>query len=103
MLTLAKDKSTDYRIVVSESAPVSDLHAAGELAGFLREISGAVFPVVISLSAGGQGDPRRPFQPHGKISPAQGAAPGDRLSLRLSDGSLECRVEERIGVPDGRK
>ncbi len=46
MLTLAKDKNTDYRIVVSESAPVSDLHAAGELAGFLREISGAVFPVV---------------------------------------------------------
>ena len=37
------------------------------------------------------------------LTSAQGAAPGDRLSLRLSDGSLECRVEERIGVPDGRK
>ena len=37
------------------------------------------------------------------LTSAQGSAPGDRLSLRLSDGSLECRVEERIGVPDGRK
>ena len=37
------------------------------------------------------------------LTSARGAAPGDRLSLRLTDGRLECRVEERIGVPDGGK
>ncbi|MDD6261709.1 MAG: hypothetical protein PUA83_01300 [Clostridiales bacterium] len=38
MITLAKDQSTDYRIVVAESAQVSDLHAAEELANFLHGI-----------------------------------------------------------------
>lgn len=37
-ITLAKDQSTDYRIVVAESAQVSDLHAAEELANFLHGI-----------------------------------------------------------------
>lgn len=46
MIALAKDQNTDYRIVVAESAPVSNLHAAEKLANFLHEISGAVFPIV---------------------------------------------------------
>jgi len=46
-LIAAKDKKTEYVILVDEKASVSEQHAARELASFLFQISGAVFPVTV--------------------------------------------------------
>ena len=46
MLTLAKNKKTDYRIVIAKNPAPSVFHAAEELRRFLGEISGANFPIV---------------------------------------------------------
>jgi hypothetical protein len=45
-LTLAKDGETAYRIVVSADAIEPERHAAAELAFFLKQITGADFPIV---------------------------------------------------------
>ena len=45
-LTLARDGQTRYQVVVANRANVRHRHAAGELARFLGEITGAQFPVV---------------------------------------------------------
>ena len=45
-LVLAKGGHTTYRIVVSEKADVSTKAVAADMAAILKEITGAVFPVV---------------------------------------------------------
>ncbi len=45
MLTLAKDKMTDYRIVKSAQGGEAVAYAAQELAHFLKQITGAEFPI----------------------------------------------------------
>lgn len=44
-LTLAERGQTDFIIVIAEDASPSTLHGAAELQHYLREITGAVFPV----------------------------------------------------------
>lgn len=46
MLVLAENGVTEYRVVVAESASLSEKHAAEELAHFLGEIAGSSFPIV---------------------------------------------------------
>lgn len=50
-LVLAKEGETPYRIVVGASASESETHAAEELQHFLKEISGADFPLIIDQEA----------------------------------------------------
>ena len=50
-LALAKGGSTTYRIVVSEKADVSTKAVAEDMAAILKEITGAVFPVVADTEA----------------------------------------------------
>ena len=45
-LVLARDGRTDYQIVTHDRATAPQRHAAQELASFLKQISGADFPVV---------------------------------------------------------
>lgn len=45
-LNLARNGATDYRIVIPAASSRGERAAADELAGFLREISGATFPIV---------------------------------------------------------
>jgi hypothetical protein len=45
-ITLARNGVSDYRIVISSSAPELEKHAAEELQVFLREISGARLPII---------------------------------------------------------
>ena len=45
MLTLAKNRKTDYRIVIRKSPAPSVFHAAEELKHFLGEMTGADFPI----------------------------------------------------------
>lgn len=44
-LFLTQDGRTDYHIELPETAPAMARHAAEELAGFLREVTGAAFPI----------------------------------------------------------
>lgn len=44
-LILADNGQTDYQIVISDSATPSERHAAEEMKYYLKEISGAVFPI----------------------------------------------------------
>ena len=46
----AENKKTEYVILVDEKASVSEQHAARELASFLFQISGAVFPVQVGAA-----------------------------------------------------
>ena len=45
-ITLVKDGKSEYTIVLSKEASLSEKHAAGELQDFLRQISGAELPIV---------------------------------------------------------
>jgi len=45
-LTLASGGRSDYSIVVPHQAVLAEQHAATELAGFVKQMSGAVLPVV---------------------------------------------------------
>lgn len=45
-ITLAEEGRSDYTIVVSKNASLSEKHAAQELSNFLSQISGAQFPIV---------------------------------------------------------
>ena len=51
-LTLAKAGQTEYRIVVATNAVEPELHAATELASFLKQITGATFAIVREDEAG---------------------------------------------------
>jgi len=50
-IQLAADGETDYRIVVADDPSVEVVAAAGELAGFLKQVTGAEFPVIKGSSA----------------------------------------------------
>ena len=45
VLTLVKDGTSDYTIIIDEKASSSELHAAKELQRFLREITGCKLPI----------------------------------------------------------
>lgn len=51
-LTLAKDGRTDYRIAVAADAIEPERHAAAELASFLKQVTGADFPIVAPVAVG---------------------------------------------------
>jgi uncharacterized protein DUF4838 len=85
LLILAQDGKTDYTIVTSPGATVSEKHAAAELASFLKQVTGATFP-------------RSTSPPRG---PAIYVGPGEHLKrLRLADdfaayGPDELRILTR--------
>ena len=50
-LTLSSDGRTDYRIVVAANAPAAERTAADTLADYLKQITGADFPIVSDAEA----------------------------------------------------
>ncbi len=51
-LHLVRENKTDYHIVIPEKAVAAESHAAAELALFLKQSTGVVFPVVAEPEAG---------------------------------------------------
>ena len=45
-LTLARESSSEYQIVISATASETEIRAASELQSFLRQVSSAELPVV---------------------------------------------------------
>ena len=51
-IQLAADGKTDYQVVTADEPAVEVRAAADELAGFLKQVTGAEFPIVKAASAG---------------------------------------------------
>ena len=94
---VAKDKKTEYVIIVDEKASVSEQYAARELASFLLQMTDAVFPVQV----GGQLPERCIIVGGGEAARAMGV---DVSEAQLGDEGFILKTQgERLIIAGGAK
>ena len=94
---VAKDKKTEYVIIVDEKASVSEQYAARELASFLLQMTDTVFPVQV----GGQLPERCIIVGGGEAARAMGV---DVSEAQLGDEGFILKTQgERLIIAGGAK